>query len=223
MTSYGTRSNLPALNQSGDIRTDEPPGQMRALQVLIMIAAALAVTGVAAAQNNPCPECDPDGEPVENSYHSVDVGAIVENETGVVTDEILADTDVAHSHGDDEKGFWLWFALCLSAFLQHVEDALGIHTDVDANVEVYAESNGVDVDANVAGLQSICDELKVDTSCDVNFDQSRLGDADGMTWEAVANVEAATGTDVFAPSVLPDTGDSDTDLCVTAEPTLCDG
>ena len=195
---------------------------MRALQVLIVIAAALAFTGVAAAQNNPCPECDPDGDgTADNSYHSVDVGAIVENETGVTTDEVLADTDVAHSHDGDEKGFWLWFALCISAFLQHVEDAVGVHTDVDANAEVYADSNGADLDASVHGLQSVCAELEVNTSCELDFDESEVGDLDGATWETMATVEATTGTDVFVPAVLPDTGDSDTDVCVTAQLTLC--
>ncbi|HET6404350.1 MAG TPA: hypothetical protein VFH78_06860 [Candidatus Thermoplasmatota archaeon] len=194
---------------------------MRALQTLIVLAALVAISGVAAAQNNPCPECDPDGEPADNSYHSVDIGAIVKNETGAVTDEVLADTDVAYSHDNHPKGFWLWFALCLSAFFQHIEDILGIHTDVDANVEVYAESNGVDIDASVYGVQAICAELEVDTKCDFNFDRSAVGDLDGKTWEAVATVEKKTGVDVFVPAVLPDTGDSDTNVCVTAQLTLC--
>jgi len=194
---------------------------MRALQVLIGIAALLAITGVAAAQNNPCPECDPDGEPAQNSYRSVNVGAIVKNETGHVKDEVLVDTDMAHSHDNHPKGFWLWFALCISAFLEHVQDVLGLHTDVDANAEVYAESNGVDIDASVHGLQPVCDAAKLDAACDVNFDKSAVGKADDMTWQTIATVEKRTGRDVFVPAVLPDTGDGRVDVCVTAQLTVC--
>lgn len=189
---------------------------MRAFRTLIVLAGLLAIAGVAAAQNAPCPECDPDGEPVDNSYHSIDVGLIEENST-----ELLADTDASHSHSGDEKGFWLWFALCLSAFVQHIEDTLGIHTDVDANAEVYADSEGVDLDASVHGVQHVCAELGVNATCDWSFDQSELGDADGMTYEAIAGVEAATGADVFVPSVLPDTGDDDTNVCVTVDLMVC--
>lgn len=196
---------------------------MRAFQVLIGIAALLALVGVAAAQNGPCPECDPDGDGVyDNPYHSIDVGAIVENETQV-TDEVLADTDVAYANEGDDKGFWLWLALCLSAFSQHVEDLLGIHTDVDANVEVYAESNGVDIDASTSGVQSLCESLEVGTDCpeDVNFDRSELGDLDGATWETIATVEATLGEDIEVPAVVPDTGSSDTDVCVHVDLVVC--
>lgn len=189
---------------------------MRALRSLIVLAGLLAIAGMATAQNAPCPECDPDGEPAENSYHSIDVGVIEDNST-----EVLGDTDVAHSHDGDEKGFWLWLALCLSAFVQHVEDALGVHTDLDANVEVYADSEGVDLDASVYGLQHACAALGVNETCDWSFDGSELGDADGMTYEAVATVEATTGVDVYVPAVLPDTGDSDLDVCAKVDLALC--
>lgn len=190
---------------------------MRAyISTLIGLAALLAIAGVASAQNTPCPECDPDGEPVENSYHSVDLGVVDEEET-----EVLADTDASHSHDGDEKGFWLWFSLCLNAFVQHVEDALGIHTDVDANAQVYADSEGADVDATLHVSQHVCDAVGVSTACDQDFDESELGDLDGMTYEAIAEVEATTGQDAFVPAVLPDTGDSDTDVCVHAELVVC--
>ena len=189
---------------------------MRAIRTLIAIAALLALAGVAAAQNTPCPECDPDGEPADNSYHSVDLGAVEDNST-----EALADTDAAHSHDGDEKGFWTWISICLSAFVQAVEDAVGIHTDVDANVEVYADSEGVDLDASVTGVQHVCTALGVEEPCDWSFDQSDLGDADGMTYEAIATVEATTGEDLFVPAVLPDTGDDDTDVCVHLDVRPC--
>lgn len=181
---------------------------MRALRSLIVLVGLLALAGVAAAQNAPCPECDPDGEPVNNSYHSIDAGLVEENST------VLADTDSAHSHDDDEKGFWLWFSLCLSAFLAHVEDALGVHTDVDANAQVYADSEGVDIDASVHGVDAVCAKIDPDMACDWTFDGSEAGDLDGMTYEAIAEVESTTGVDVFVPAVLPDTGDSDHDVCV---------
>lgn len=195
---------------------------MRTIRPLILLAALLAIAGAAAAQNDPCPDCDDDGAGNENnSYHSVDVGATVENETGTTTKEVLADTDSAHSHDDDENGLWLWMAICLSAFLQHVEDVLGIHTDIDVNAEVYAESNGVDVDASLTGAQPACDAIGAQTACAFDFDDSEAGDADGMTWQAIAAAEAATGQDVWAPAVIPDTGDSDTDVCLQAEFIAC--
>lgn len=190
---------------------------MRAyISTLIVLAALLAFAGAASAQNAPCPECDPDGEPVENSYHSVDVGVVDEEET-----EVLADTDASHADDGDEKGFWLWFSLCLNAFVQKVEDALGVHTDVDANAQVYADSQGMDVDATLHGAQYVCDAVGVATQCDQDFDASELGDLDGATYDAVADVEAATGEDVFVPAVVPGTGDSDTDVCVHADLVLC--
>ena len=189
---------------------------MRAYHPLIVLAALLATAGVAAAQNAPCPECDPDGEPVENSYYSVDIGVIEENST-----EILADSDASHSHDDHEKGFWLWLSLCFGAFVQHVEDILGIHTDVDANVQVYADSEGVDVDATTHGLQHVCGAAGITDECDYDFDKSELGDADGLTYEAIAEVERVTGVDVFVPAFLPDTGDGDVDVCVRTDLTVC--
>ena len=186
---------------------------MRAYHTLIVLAAFLAIAGVAAAQDTPCPECDEDGASnADNSYHSIDVGVIEENST-----EVLGDTDTAYGHDGDEKGFWAWLEICLSAFVQQIEDAIGIRTDADANVEVYADSEGVDVDASVKGVQYVCDAVGVTTDCDQDFDQSELGDLDGMTYEAIAEVEATTGQDVFVPAVLPDTGDSDTDVCVTCD------
>lgn len=194
---------------------------MRATFVLIVIAAMLALVGVAAAQNNPCPECDPDGESYDNSYHSVDAGLIDGNATAEHA-EALVDTDVSYNHdAESEKGFWTWFSICLSAFADYVEDIVGVHTDVDANAQVYSDSQGTDVDASVTGLQYICGAANVNMTCDYNFDDSEVGDADGMTYEAVSTVEATTGEDVWVPSVLPDTEDSDTDVCVHVDLSLC--
>lgn len=194
---------------------------MRAHYVLIMIAAVLAISGVAAAQNNPCPECDPDGEAVNNSYHSVDAGLIDANATHENA-EVLADSDVAYNHdAESEKGFWLWFALCLSAFADYVEDAIGVHTDLDANAEIYSDSEGTDVDASVSGVQHICAAAHVNMTCDYDFDESQLGDADGKTYTTISQVETTTGVDVWVPAVLPDTDDTDTDACVRADLTVC--
>lgn len=194
---------------------------MRTALILVSLAALLAIVGVAAAQNNPCPECDPDGEPVNNSYHSVDAGLIDANATQQNA-EALVDTDVAYNHDpESEKGFWLWFALCLSAFVDYVEEAVGVHTDVDANVEIYSDSQGTDVDASVSGVQHVCAAANVNMTCDYNFDRSELGDADGMTYEAIATVEATTGADVWVPSVLPETEDSRTELCLHVELVVC--
>lgn len=194
---------------------------MRAYHVIIAIVGLVAITGVATAQNAPCPDCDPDGEGVDNSYHSVDAGFVDANTTHESA-ELLADTDVAYDHDpESDKGFWLWFALCLSAFVDAVEDAVGLHTDVDANVETYADSEGVDVDASVSGLRHVCGFAQVNMTCDQDFDESELGGVDGMTYEAIAAVEATTGEDVWIPSVVPETEDSDTDVCVHADLSLC--
>lgn len=189
--------------------------------VLISLVGLLAIAGMASAQNNPCPECDPDGEPADNSYHSVDAGLIDGNAT-TENAEALVDTDVAYNHDpEDEKGFYTWISICLSAFVDYVEDIVGIHTDVDAHVEVYSDSEGTDVDASVTGLQYVCGAANVNMTCDYDFDDSELGDADGMTYEAIAAAEATTGVDVWVPAVLPDTDDTDTDLCVHVDLQLC--
>ncbi|HUR68880.1 MAG TPA: hypothetical protein VM370_06505 [Candidatus Thermoplasmatota archaeon] len=190
---------------------------MRGYTTLIVLAGLLLLAGAAAAQNAPCPDCDPDGPGDANdSYHSVDAGLIDENET-----EALADTDASYAHEDSEKGFWLWFSLCLSAFVDDIEEMLHVHTDVDANVDVYAESNGVDVDASVVGTQDICDAAGVQTECEFDFDESELGDLDGATWETIAQIEAETGQDVFVPAVAPFTGNDDLNACVYADLSLC--
>lgn len=190
---------------------------MHAARIMIGLAALLALAGVAAAQNAPCPECDPDGQAnPDNSYHSVDAG--LANVTGDGS-EVLADTDVAYGHTGDEKGFWTWIQLCLSVFLDKIEDAVGIHTDLDANAEVYASEEGVDLDASARGLQDVCTAIGVQKDCDYNFDESELGELDGKTWETMSTIEAATGMDVSVPSELlpPDTGSSDTDVCIQAD------
>lgn len=194
---------------------------MRALRVLIPIAALIALAGVAAAQA-PCPSCDPpENGTWTNPFHGVDVGVIDRNETGETQTEVLEETDVAHASPDDEKGFWAWISICCSAFFQSIENMLGIQTDVDAHVSVYAESDGFDADANVTGLQPVCDELEVETSCAVDVEDTQLSEIDDMSWQTIARAESATEQDVFVPAVVPDTGWTETAVCIDVDHVLC--
>lgn len=168
--------------------------------ILIGLVAFLALAGVASAQSS-CPECDEDGDGnTDNPYHSVDAGAILNNTTA------LADTDVAHSQNDDEKGLWAWLSICLSAMVGPIEDLLGVDTGLDSNTEVFASEDGVDLDATV----HFGDET-------IDFDDSEVGDLDGMTWEAAQDVNAARDelpADV-PQAEIPDYDGIDVDVCVT--------
>lgn len=168
------------------------------LRTMMCLIALLAFAGVAAAQNVPCPECDADGDAVDSNYYSVDAGLVGDDA------EALVDTDAATSHANTGGGFFAWLSVCLSAFLQKVGDAVGV--DLDANAEAYVDSDGVDLDATVRAGDHV-----------VDLDDSPVGDVDGMTYEAIAQIEGATGADVEIPNALPETEDLDLDLCLSAE------
>lgn len=186
------------------------------MRIVTTLLALVTISGVAAAQNAPCPECDDDGpDNLENSYSSVDLGYVGNGS------EALADTDLATSHLNDDKGFWAWLGICLSAWLEKVGHAIGVQTDVDASAEVYASEDGVDLDANVHGVQRVCAVADETLSCDLDFDRSDVGDLDGMTWEVMQDVNAQRDALGLQTPVLPGEGldapSADLDLCLHAE------
>ena len=194
------------------------------MRILMGLTALLAVSGVAAAQNDPCPECDPDGaDNPDNTYSSVDLGYVT-NDT-----EVLGDSDWAVSHSDDEKGFWAWLSLCLSAWLAHVEGVLGVDADVDGNVELYLSEDGVDLDATVQMDERVCEtvgenetlaSLGDDGGCVFGFDRSDLGDADGQTWVLLGDANGQlrdAGVEPHVPFPGEHVPAVDEDLCLTAE------
>jgi hypothetical protein len=170
-------------------------------KLITMLLALVALAGIASAQNAPCPECDEDGASnPENQYSSIDIGLIHEDDA-----EGLVDTDLATSHMGDEKGLWTWLSICLSVFVEKIENALGLDTgvDVDAHVEVYASEDGVDLDASIPGVW--------------DFDESEIGHLDGETWEAMQDVNALRG-DARTGLGVPDGFEGiDVDACVYAE------
>ena len=174
-------------------------------RILLGLAALLAFAGAASAQ---CPECDADGDGnADNTYHSIDLG-LVENGT-----ETLVDGDAAHGHLSDGEGFWGWLSLCLHAFLGPIEEALGIDLGLDANSEAYVSEEGVDLDATVY--------LGEDRW---SFDESEIGDLDGMTWEVMSDVNAVRGEAGAGPgdypAEIPDYEGADVDLCVAGDLTV---
>lgn len=175
---------------------------MTYLRILLgSVVALLAFAGVASAQ---CPECDEDGESnPDNTYHSVDLGAL-ENQT---QSEALADSDFSHGHQAPGNGFWAWLSLCLHAFVGAIEEALGVDTGIDGNVEAYVDENGADLDATLY----VGDER-------IDFDDSAIGDVDGMTWEVMAEVNAArAGTETPELPAIPEYDGIDVDLCLYAD------
>ena len=204
-----------------------------ATRILMALAALLATTGIAAAQ---CLECDVDGEPGDSgSYTSVDAGA--------VTDKANVSGDSDLSVADSDEGFWLWLALCLSAFVDGIEGILGVDSGVDANVEAYGSQHGVDLDATVTLPGPACDAAakangaagkakgalpkeaadKVPAlPCSASFDGSPAGDLDGKTWEAMADVHDATGAEDVK---LPVDGDAidgtEVDGCLVVDVAAC--
>lgn len=170
-----------------------------------LLLAVLALAGTAVATNGPCPECDEDGTADEHgvasksgpgnesgSYHSVDAGVVTDHA------ETLGDTDLSVGDSDDPQGFWAWVSLCLSAFVEGLEDILGFDVDVDANVEAFVNEHGADLDATVTAPDQVCDALDDGTAaalgddgtCALGFDRSKAGDLDGQTWEAMGEADA---------------------------------
>lgn len=196
------------------------------LRILTGLMAMIALSGVAAAQNAPCPECDTDGPGNDQStYSSVDLG-VVTNDA-----EALADTDWAVPHSDEGKGFWAWLSLCFGAFLGHVGDVFGVDADVDGNVDLYAGQDGVDLDATLQMDEAVCGQLDGnvtaaagdDGDCVFGYDRSALGDTDGQTWETMGDVHAQLD-DAGVEHDLSLPGESvpsvDEDLCLDAEMNL---
>lgn len=126
-------------------------------KLLLALLALVVASGTALAQTSePCPECDPDGEPDDSWYNSVD--------TGVITDEgaVLEDTDA--SVGENEQGRFTWFQYCLQVF-----DAFGDHLRIA--YEVFVSEEGVDADGSV----TVNDET-------IDLEDTPLGDLDDETW-----------------------------------------
>lgn len=172
----------------------------------LLLAALLALAGSAGATPS-CPECDEDGAPnADNDYHSVDAGGVT-NEGGA-----LADGDAAYHM--EKSGFFAWLSLCLSAWLDRVEETLGLDSGLDGNAEVYASESGVDVDATV----------RLDGEVLADFDQSELGSLDGTTWEVVgeadAQLDAAGAPAREYPEQPAEVETLDVDACVTGELTV---
>ena len=204
-----------------------------ATRILMALAALLATCGIAAAQ---CLECDVDGEPGDSgSYTSADAGA--------ATDKLNLSGDSDLSMADSDEAFWLWLALCLSAFVDGIEEILGVDSGADANVEGYASQHGVDLDAAVTLAGPACDAagkaneaagkakgaLPRDAAdkapavpCSTSFDGGPAGDLDGKTWEAMGGVHDATGAqDVMLPADGDAVDGAEVDGCVTVDVAAC--
>ena len=167
--------------------------------LLATLVGLLALSGVAAAQT--CPECDSDGEAnPDNSYHDLDAGVVGESKA------VLADSDAAFDEKSDDGGFFAWLSLCLHAFVQAIEDAVGMDTGVDGNAEAYVSEDGIDVDVTVRAAGEV-----------VDFDDSPVGDLDGMTWEAMGDVGADVRDATADRPELPHVDDTSTDLCVDVD------
>lgn len=179
---------------------DGSPMDTAIKSLIAALGGLLALSGAAAAQTG-CPECDEDGEAsADNSYHDLDAGVVGENET------VLADSDAAVDDKQADGGFFAWLSLCLHAFVKAVEDAVGMDTGVDGNAEAYVSEDGVDVDVTVRAAGEV-----------VDFDDSPVGDADGMTWEAMGDVSADVREATADRPELPHADDTTTDLCVDVD------
>lgn len=170
---------------------------------IVALVGLVALSGVATAQG--CPECDEDGpaDP-DNSYHDTDAGLVL-NET----DRVLADTDVALDDKTADGGFFAWLSLCFNAFIQKVEDAVGLGTGVDANAEAYVSEDGVDVDVTARALGQV-----------VDFDDSPIGHADGETWKVMGEVSADVRDLRSDLPEAPDAPDTFVDVCANADLSL---
>lgn len=190
---------MPVIPGQGN----ERPMDTAIKSLLATLVGLVALSGVAAAQTS-CPECDSDGEAnPDNSYHDLDLGVVGENQTA------LADTDAAFDDKSDDGGFFAWLSLCLHAFVQAVEDAIGMDTGVDGNAEAYVSEDGVDVDVTLRAAGEV-----------VDFDDSPVGDVDGMTWEAMGDVSADVRDATAGRPELPHVDDTSADLCVNVDAVL---
>lgn len=116
-------------------------------RLLLTLAGLLAIAGVASAQ---CPECDPDGEPGDDgSYSSIDLGAVDEHGAAV------GDTDLSVAD-EGSDSFWAWISICLMAFIEGIEDAIGIDLGLYASADAYVSEDGIDLDAGLTVPDAAC-------------------------------------------------------------------
>lgn len=112
----------------------------------------------------------------DDQYYDADASATTEHASGLV------DADASHTDPDaaTEGTLFGWISLRWSAFVGALADVFGAAgqetPDVDGGVDVYASTDGVDLDAAVG---------------DVTFDGSAVGDLDGKTFETMDKVDAA--------------------------------
>lgn len=134
-------------------------------RILWALAALLAIAGFASAQS-PCPECDPDGEPDNSTYSSIDTGLLHGD------DHVLVDTDSSYGEKDDGTMF-TWFAFCFSVFLAQLEEMLEMDVvDFDLWFEAYNGEDGSDLDGGIM----------LDGETIADLDETPAGDLDDATW-----------------------------------------
>lgn len=149
------------------------------LLALVTLAGSASADGVIAGADGSATtdEASARGEAFVNSgarYADLDAGA--------ATSEAMAglDTDANVAHPESIKGdsFFGWLEVRFSAVVAKlglVFETLGREPpQTDGAVEAYVSTDGVDLDANVSG---------------VDFDGSPLGGVDGKTWEASATAK----------------------------------
>lgn len=112
-------------------------------------------------------------------YADLDAGAATDEAAGALD----TDANVAHPKSIQGGGFFGWIEVrwsTLVAKLDGVFEALGHDAPTtDGAVEAYVSTDGVDLDANVSGVE---------------FDRSPLGEVDGKTWEASATAKGHVAT-----------------------------
>lgn len=168
-------------------------------RLLSLLIALVAFAGIASAQSA-CPECDADENvTADNTYHSINVGAVEEKT------HALVDTDASHGHFRDGKGLWAWLSICFDAFLGHIEEALGLDLGVEGNVDAYVSEDGLDLDATLY----VGDER-------LDFDDSAVGHLDGESWKAMKATKPLRDQ-VDYPTDIPDYDSIIVDACVFAD------
>lgn len=208
-------------------------------RLLLTLAGLLAVAGIASAQ---CPECDPDGDPSDDgSYSSIDLGVVDDNATAA------GDTDLSVAD-EGSDSFWAWISLCIMAFVEHVQHAVGIDLGLYASADAYVSEDGIDLDAGATVPAAACgaandamgnaptlpvdaSQVPVDTAvaapevpsqvpCSLDFDESALGELDGATWDAAAEAHANGAPYAGMPASNEHLDGHDDDMCVGLEITL---